>query len=144
MNVIDGVKVLKSLSSAIATGTMAAMGGAALSVTGLIKKTIDKNNQELLEATEQSEGCPHISMIDGWTQPFNDMLSHLNKFGGIAWQSGDGNGLWYYHEEDTFRPFKFLAAYYTKALKKVDSGDAGKVGCSKCAALASRRSNLGN
>ena len=132
MDMISGVKALISLSKGIAAGTLTGMASGAIAVTMAVKKTIDAENQRLLHQTEQNEGCAHIELIDGWSQPFNDMLAHLTIHGGISWQNGDGNGLWYYHAQDTFRPLVYLRAYHSKRIASVSPSEAGKIGCQKC------------
>jgi hypothetical protein len=106
-----------------------------------VKHSNDERAKELLDATEKAEGCPHIHMIEGWAQPFNDMLFLLHREGGIAWQNGDGNALWYHHAQESFRPLSLTKGYRNYHILAVPPTEAGKGSCDLCDTARGQRSS---
>jgi hypothetical protein len=101
---------------------------------------VEKSNDEKLEAVKDAEGCPHIDLIKGFTQPFNEMISHLAKNGGIAWQTDDNNQWWYWHPQEDFRPLLGVKrAHRGRKLRRIDPPIGGQ-NCKWCVAAIRARS----
>lgn len=95
-----------------------------------LKSIIDRDNEERFEKARDAEGCPHIEMISGFTQPYNDMLAHVGKNGGIAWKNDDGNPHWYWHPQENFKPLEYTEVVIGRKMKTPSKID-GK-NCERC------------
>ena len=102
-----------------------------------LKSHVDGNQEELFEKTRDAEGCPHVDMIVGFTQPYNDMLAHVGEHGGVAWKNGDGNAQWYWHPQESFLPLSYTESVKGKRMTKIDKA-AGK-NCAQCVAAVRKR-----
>jgi hypothetical protein len=81
----------------------------AVSATFLIKKWVDSENAEVLEAVRQREGCAHIEMVEG-SPPTPVACAYVHDKGGIAWKISE-SACFFWHPETTFKPLIFTEAF---------------------------------
>ena len=138
----ETIAALKFVCKSLATATEVPGAGWAIAAVNLIYKHGDKIAHEKYQRTLAKEGCPHIALIDGNNIAYANMLDYLRIHGGLAWQSADGNPLWYYHVQADFQPIDFVEGYFRDEHREINHRQTStrKMTCRQCMGISKQRS----
>ena len=119
--------------------------GLVFAAVGLADELVEMELRHMLEATQQSEACSHIKMVDGLhgTGATADVIGLLSSYVGVAWKNSafakGANSPWYFHPDPEFGPKMSIGfvSYDGKPVREVT--DNGRKRCSICGGINAAR-----